>query len=132
MKHVGGNIMAYGCFAYSEAEEHLILGNTMKSAKYIKSLEDCLQSSVQKLEPVPDWMLKQDIDPKRTAKVTRVWFEHSNIKVMKRLKHSPEMNPIENLRKLLRKNIREKWPKTLNEMKLYAKNEWANFSIKTS
>ena len=83
MKHGCGNIMVCGCFLYSGSEELITIGSTIKLAKYFKNLEDCLQSSVQKLQPVQDWMFQQDIDPKHTAKVTRAWFEDNNIKVIK-------------------------------------------------
>ena len=54
LKHNGGNIMFWRCFVYSENEGLRIIDNTMKPAKYNKILEDCLQSSVQKLELGPD------------------------------------------------------------------------------
>ena len=41
------------------------------------------------------------------------------------------MYPIENLRILLKKRIRERRPKDLSEKKLHAKEEWANNPIKT-
>ena len=47
-------------------------------------LQDCLLTSIQKLELEPDWMLQQDNDPKYIAKVTRAWFKENNIKVMKK------------------------------------------------
>ena len=80
----------------------------MKSAKNIEISEDYVLSSVQKLEPVPDWMFQQDIDPKHTAKVSRAWFDDNNIKVIKWQKKSSDMNPMKNLWKLLKKSIREK------------------------
>ena len=67
MKHGSGNIVVCRCFANSETEELRFIDSTIKSVKYLKSLEDCLQSSVQKLELGPDWMFQQDIDPKQTA-----------------------------------------------------------------
>ena len=75
--------MVWGCFAYSEAEELRIVDSTMNSAKQIQILEDCSQSSVLKLDLGLGWTFKKDIDPKNTAKVTRVWLEDKNIKVMK-------------------------------------------------
>ena len=39
------------------------------------------------------------------------------------------MNLMENHWKILKKSIREKRPKNLSTMKLFAKEEWANFSI---
>lgn len=131
VKHGGGSIMVWGCFAYNGTGELRIIDDTLNSAKYIKILEDCLQSSVQKLGLEPDWMFQQDNDPKHTAKVTRAWFEDNNIKVMKWPSQSPDMNPIENLWKLLKKRIRERRPKDLSELKLFAMEEWANIPIKT-
>ena len=103
----------------------------MKSAKYFNILQDFLQSSVQKSEIGPDWMFQQDKDPKQTAKVARAWFKNNNIWIMKCLRLSPETNRRENLWKFLKKRIRERRPKDLSEMKLFANEEWANNPIRT-
>ena len=46
MKYGAGYIIVQAYLAYSETEELRILDSTMKSARYIKTLDDCLQSSV--------------------------------------------------------------------------------------
>ena len=78
-----GDILLYGRLAFSGTEELKVICNTMKSTKCCKILEDCLESYVQKLEPVPDGMFQQDIDSKHTAKVIHAWFDDNNIKVIK-------------------------------------------------
>ena len=104
----------------------------MKSAKYFNILQDFLQSSVQKSELGADWMFQQDKEPKQTAKVARAWFKNNNIWIMKCLRLSPETNQRQNLWKLLMKRIRERRPKDLSEMKLFAKEEWEKIQFKTS
>ena len=53
MKHVGGNIMVR-FFVYSETEDLRNIDSTKKSVKYIRILDDYLQSSVQKLQIGPN------------------------------------------------------------------------------
>ena len=131
VKHGAGNIMVWGCFAYNGTGQLKIIEGTMNSAKYINILEDCLQSSAQKLELGPDWIFQQDNDPKHTAKITRAWLQNNSISVMKWPSQSPDMNPIENLWKILKKRIRDRRPKNLCELKLFAKEEWAQIPVKT-
>ena len=50
---------------------------------------------------------------------------------MKRPRQSPDMNPIENLWKLLKKRIIESRPKDPSEMKLFAKEKWASIPNET-
>ena len=49
MKHGGSNILIREFFSYSGTEEIRVIYSTVKSAKYIKISEDCLQSSGQKI-----------------------------------------------------------------------------------
>ena len=106
MKHGSGNIMVCGCFAYSETEELRNIDSTMKSAKYIKIFRRLLAFICSESRTRPDKLFQQVNDPKQTAKETCAWFEDNNIKVMKRPGQYPDMNPRENVWKLLKKRIR--------------------------
>lgn len=71
--------MVWRCFAYNSTGQLKIIEGTMNAAKYIQILEDCLQSSVEKLELGPDWVFQQENDAKHTAKATRAWLQNNNI-----------------------------------------------------
>ena len=49
---------------------------------------------------------------------------------MKWPSQSPDMNPIENLWKILKKRISDRRPKNLCELKLFAKEEWAQIPVR--
>ena len=46
------------------------------------------------------------------------------------LSQSPDLNPVENIWKTLKKQIRERRPKIVNELQTFAKEEWAKTPFK--
>ena len=52
----GGDIMIWGCFMINGTGELKVIEGTMSAVKYIALSEDCLESSVQKLDFEPDWV----------------------------------------------------------------------------
>lgn len=122
--------MVWGCFAYNGTGHLKIIEGTMNAAKYIQILEDCLQSSVEKLELGPDWVFQQDNDAKHTAKATRAWLQNNNINVLTWPSQLPDMNPIENLWRTLKNQICGKRPKNLSELKVFAE-EWSKIPTKS-
>lgn len=97
VKHGGGNIMIWGCFAWSGVGNLVHIESTMTAEKYIDILCENLEESVLKLGLENDFIFQQDNDPKHTAKASTKFFKNSKIKLLEWPPQSPDLNPIENL-----------------------------------
>ena len=63
------------------------------------------------------------------ARIIKKWFKEKTIEIMDWPASSPDLNPIENVWKLMKDNIQkhENFPRTVNELKTALKKEWSNF-----
>ena len=133
------SVMAWGCFA-GEIKGPLIFCDEYKEKKekitaktYIKILESnllpFLTVSHDLLASNP--IFQQDNAPIHNAKVTKKWFKERNIEIMDWPASSPDLNPIENVWKLMKDNIQkhENFPRTVNELKIALKEEWSDFDM---
>ena len=75
-------------------------------------------------------MFQQDNAPAHTAKDTKTVFETENIEILKWPAYSPNLNPIENLWGIQESNVDRRRPKDVNELQVFAKEEWRKFSQK--
>jgi hypothetical protein len=64
VKHGGGGIIVWGCFATSGPGQFAIIESTMNSILYQRIIEENVRPSVKKLKPIRIWILKQDNDAK--------------------------------------------------------------------
>ena len=76
-------------------------------------------------------VFQQDNAPIHNARVTKKWFKDKNIEIMDWPASSPDLNPIENVWKIMKDNIqkRENFPRTVKELKIALKEEWSNFDM---
>ena len=74
-------------------------------------------------------MMFQHNDPKRTAKSVKTWQRHNKINVLDWLSQSPDLNPIENLWVVVKKNDDSRKSKNLVKLEKIVREKWSNISV---
>ena len=122
--------MMWGCFASCGTGNIVKVDGIMLKEQYMKILAENLKTSVDNLNLV-DWTFQQDNDPKHTAKIIKTWLTDNQINVLNWPSQSPDLNPIENLWAILKRNVHLRRPANLKELESIAKDEWAKISTET-
>ncbi len=123
VKHGGGSVMVWGCFAASEPGWLIIIDETMNSAPHKKILKENVWASVWDLKLKRTWVMQQDNDLKHTGKSTSDWLNKNLIKVLEW--PSPDLNTNEMLWHDLKQSINAWKPSNVTELKQFCKEEWA-------
>ena len=71
VKHGGGSIMLWACFAASGIGALQKVNGIMKEEDYLQILQEKLKSSARRLGLGHSWVFQQDNDTKHTSKVVK-------------------------------------------------------------
>ena len=71
----------------------------------------------------------QDNAPCQTAKSVKTFLSEEDITVIEWPAQSPDMNPIENVWKLLNERAKEKNPRNVEKLWINLKGEWKKISV---
>lgn len=92
-------VNAWGAITYDDKEIY-VFSEIMNADKYIEILDDYLMNVYQK-----DFYIIYDNDPKHTSKKAKKFLVENNFKTIDFPPYSPDLNPIENIWSILKRNI---------------------------
>ncbi len=101
-----------------------VLEGTMNAERYRKVLEQHMLPSRRRLFQGRSCVFQQDNAKPHTAAITTAWLRTRRVWVLNCPACSPDLSRIENIWHILKRKIHQRWPRTLQQLETYIRQEW--------
>lgn len=129
IKNQTKKLMLWGCFAANGIGNlHRIYG-IMNANIYKNILIYKMKPSAKKLFPNGNYIFQHDNDSKHTANLVKNYIKKSKIQLLDWPPQSPDLNPIENLWKILKDRTKNKKHKNLDDLFKNLQETWMNLEV---
>ena len=86
-------------------------------------------AAVKTMIPGTPCLFQQDNARPHSARVTTVWLYRHRVRVLDWPACSPDLSPIENVWRIMKRRIRQRWPPSVEQLKSCIHQEWAKIPL---
>ncbi len=102
---------------------------TINAERYIQVLEQHIFPSRRRLFQGRPCIFQHDHARPHTASITTSWLRRRRIRLLKWPACSPDLSPIENIWRIIKRKMRQRRPKTVEQLEACIRQEWDNNRI---
>ncbi len=122
------SLMVWGCMSACGMGSLHIWKGTINAERYIQVLEQHMLPSRCRLFQGRPCIFQHDNARPHTASITTSWLRR-RIRVLKWPACSPDLSPIENIWRIIKRKMRQRRPKTVEQLEACISQEWDNIPI---
>ncbi len=120
------SVMIWGAMSSAGVGPLCFLKTNVTAPIYQDILEHFMLPSADQLFKDADFIFQQDLAPAHTAKSTKSRLNDHGVGVLDWPANSPDLNPTENIWRIVKRKMRNKRPKNADELKATVKETWAS------